>query len=191
MIIFIITIIANLNTLYWNCSFAWRNLQALATFHHCYEFLLWSRVFGGEKGKGCREPVGKESCLLSELLLAWLLNMWAINSLEASIPYLPSLRNSHCILHYVVRSWETNTLRNIRILASRNCLGSYIRPKEALSSLLWSIWGMTVAASFERVGHDWRDLAQHTAGFEMLVEIQLKVQQGAHAATGWDFLVGQ
>lgn len=50
---------------------------------------------------------------------------------------------------------------------------------------------MTVVASFERVGHDWRDLAQHTAGFEMLVEIQLKVQQGAHAATGWDFLVGQ
>ena len=48
-----------------------------------------------------------------------------------------------------------------------------------------------MVASFERAGHDWRDLAQHTAGFEMLVEIQLKVQQGANAATGWDFLVGQ
>ena len=50
---------------------------------------------------------------------------------------------------------------------------------------------MTVVASFERVGHNWSNLAQHTAGFEMLMEIQLKVQQGAHAATGWDFLVDQ
>lgn len=50
---------------------------------------------------------------------------------------------------------------------------------------------MTVVAGFERVVHDWSDLAQHTAGFEMLVKIQLKVQQGAYAATGWDFLAGQ
>ena len=48
-----------------------------------------------------------------------------------------------------------------------------------------------MVAGFERVVHDWSDLAQHTAGFEMLVKIQLKVQQGAYAATGWDFLAGQ
>ena len=39
-----------------------------------------------------------------------------------------------------------------------------------------------MVAGFERVVHDWSDLSQHTAGFEMLVKIQLKVQQGAHAA---------
>ena len=48
-----------------------------------------------------------------------------------------------------------------------------------------------MVAGFERVVHDWSDLAQHTAGFEMLVKIQLKVQQGTYAATGWDFLAGQ